>query len=126
MAAPDVRDLLANERTLLAWIRTGLALIAFGFVVDRMALWFRFEGHVDESGSMLLGSATVVLGIACPLIGALRYKARWQAMLAGRPAVPGLTGPIALALLVMLLALAMLVYLVVGIGHDVVRTHAPS
>jgi len=30
-----VTDHLANERTFLAWIRTGLATIAFGFVVER-------------------------------------------------------------------------------------------
>lgn len=30
-----VRDHLANERTFLAWIRTGLATITFGFVVER-------------------------------------------------------------------------------------------
>ncbi len=31
-----VSDHLANERTFLAWIRTGLATIAFGFVVERL------------------------------------------------------------------------------------------
>src|SRR6266436_6686551 len=34
----DVRDYLAEERTLLAWIRTSLALMGFGFVVARFGL----------------------------------------------------------------------------------------
>ncbi len=35
---PDARDYFAAERTYLAWIRTGLALMGFGFVLARLAL----------------------------------------------------------------------------------------
>ncbi len=35
----DLRDYLAAERTFLAWIRTGLALMGFGFVVARFGLF---------------------------------------------------------------------------------------
>jgi len=37
----DVRDYLAAEQTFLAWIRTGLAFMGFGFVVARFGLFLQ-------------------------------------------------------------------------------------
>ena len=74
----DPRNLQANERTLLAWVRTGLALMAFGLVIDRMALWFRYELHADEGFSLILGSAAIALGAGCQLVGAIRFVAMHQ------------------------------------------------
>ena len=64
-----VRDHLANERTVLAWQRTALAVVGIGFVVDRFAL--------GPSGPTLLGSvlgtALVVIGAAVSVVGAYRF-----------------------------------------------------
>tara|TARA_R110002167_G_scaffold101003_1_gene263460 strand:- start:189 stop:566 length:378 start_codon:yes stop_codon:yes gene_type:complete len=38
-------DLAANERTYLAWIRTSIALMAFGFLIEKFDLFFRMVGH---------------------------------------------------------------------------------
>lgn len=35
----DYRDHAANERTFLAWVRTGIAMIAFGFVIEKFNLF---------------------------------------------------------------------------------------
>ena len=35
----DVKDHMANERTFLAWIRTSIGIMAFGFVVEKFALF---------------------------------------------------------------------------------------
>ena len=37
LALPTVRDHLANERTLLAWLRTAITVIGLGFIIDRLA-----------------------------------------------------------------------------------------
>jgi putative membrane protein len=64
-----VRDHLANERTLLAWQRTALGVIAIGFLVDRFALE---DGGSAVSGSVL-GIALILLGAAVSVVGAYRF-----------------------------------------------------
>ena len=107
----DPRHFQANERTLLAWVRTGLALVAFGFVIDRLALWFRYEMHRDDSGSLALGTAAIALGVACQLIGAGRFVAMRRSLVGNRPFVPGTSGPLVVVVLVAGLGLALLIYL---------------
>ncbi len=48
----EVRDYLAEERTFLAWIRTGVTLMTFGFVVARFGLFLE-ELHLSRNGSVL-------------------------------------------------------------------------
>jgi putative membrane protein len=64
-----VRDHLANERTLLAWQRTALGVIAIGFLVDRFAL----EGGGTNLSGSVLGIAMVLLGAAVSVVGAYRF-----------------------------------------------------
>jgi uncharacterized membrane protein YidH (DUF202 family) len=37
----DPKDHLANERTFLAWIRTSIGIMAFGFVIEKFALFIK-------------------------------------------------------------------------------------
>jgi len=72
-------DVLANERTYLAYVRTALAFIGFGFVIARFSLFEReFEAIAHarvESGtiSTTFGTAMAVFGVALGLFGAWRY-----------------------------------------------------
>lgn len=42
----NFRDHAANERTYLAWIRTAIALMGFGFVIEKFNLFLRYLGRV--------------------------------------------------------------------------------
>jgi len=55
---PNLREHLANERTFLAWLRTSIAIIAFGFVIDKFSLYLRY---LDPSLSAKSGSLKVSL-----------------------------------------------------------------
>jgi uncharacterized membrane protein YidH (DUF202 family) len=51
---PDSRFVQANERTLLAWIRTGLALVTFGFVIARLGAWLNAVQAAPQPPSLVL------------------------------------------------------------------------
>jgi len=79
----DPRVFFAAERTLLAWVRTGLTIMAFGFVVARFGLFLRLlaaqlpgtVGHTEHSGiANVVGIALVLVGTACMIIGAYQHR----------------------------------------------------
>jgi putative membrane protein len=115
---PDLRFLQANERTLLAWIRTGVTFMAFGFVVARLSVWLRIEHPDRDEGSLgsWLGIAIVALGTACHIIGALRFVSARRAIIEGRPIQPGVMGPVALVFAVSGIGIAAVAYLAANAG----------
>jgi putative membrane protein len=76
----DLRDYLAEERTFLAWIRTGIALMGFGFVVARFGI-FGDEPHMTQqipAGqphelSLWFGAALITIGAIVNLFSAGRF-----------------------------------------------------
>ncbi len=76
----DPRVHFAAERTLLAWIRTGLAMMGFGFVVARFGLFLREMASVQGEApphrvglSLWIGTTLVLLGVGVNLSAALRH-----------------------------------------------------
>jgi putative membrane protein len=77
----NVSDHLANERTLLAWVRTGIGIMAFGFVVVKFSLFIRQISlilgkniAVPQYGySAPIGIMLVAAGALCLLLALFRY-----------------------------------------------------
>lgn len=76
----DPRVNFAAERTLLAWIRTGLAMMGFGFVVARFGLFLRELAAAQGVApphrvgmSLWIGTTLVLLGVVVNLYAAVRH-----------------------------------------------------
>ena len=89
-AARDPRVYMAAERTFLAWIRTGLSLTGFGFVVARFGLFLREAGPTLDGASphgqglsLPLGIALIALGTIVTVVSAVRHRRYVRAIDAG-------------------------------------------
>jgi uncharacterized protein (DUF302 family)/uncharacterized membrane protein YidH (DUF202 family) len=76
----SLSDYFAAERTFLAWIRTGLALMGFGFVVARFGLFLQefqllqhFTSAPSHQLSLWFGTALILLGVGVNALSALRH-----------------------------------------------------
>jgi MFS family permease len=107
--APDVRFLLANERTFLAWSRTALALVAAGLAI--VQLLRPFPGV--PWGRHLLGVPLILLGAAVATIGYLELKHNQRALYRDEPLPPSIL-PKVLALAITAIAIASAVVLIIS------------
>jgi putative membrane protein len=113
------RDHAANERTLLAWIRTGIALMAFGFAIARFGLFLREivqAGQVQIHAIRGLGSAgfgvtLVLLGMITNAAAVFRYAQVRKALIQRGTVVPNPLLAYLLGIASVLFAIAMAVML---------------
>jgi putative membrane protein len=69
----EVREHLANERTVLSWVRTGVGLISLGIVVERAGSFVSADtGNPDEL-SGVLGVALALLGCLALVLGTVQF-----------------------------------------------------
>ncbi|HWP57927.1 MAG TPA: DUF202 domain-containing protein [Candidatus Acidoferrales bacterium] len=75
----DPRVFFAAERTLLAWTRTGVTLMAFGFVIERFGLFLhmltKIEGKVwHRDASFWFGLSFILFGAIVGFVSVLQYR----------------------------------------------------
>jgi putative membrane protein len=120
---PDPRVFFAAERTLLAWLRTGLTVMALGFVVARFGLFLQLvSGQAQAASAQVHTGLSAALGVLFIVVGALAtlgatvQHRRFVATLPERDLPPSYSRTFALALtsVVGILGLALAAYLVVS------------
>ena len=126
---PRYSDHAANERTFLAWVRTGLAVIAFGFVIERINLFMvaLAQSATGEANRKLWerrlatplgrydGLALIAVGIVLIVIAAVRFVRIARHIDAPEPRLTAdVRAEMAISAVLALLAAAFSVYLVLG------------
>lgn len=117
-ARATLGDYFAAERTLLAWIRTGLALMGFGFVVARFGLFLQeiqivHMAPVRSYGfSLRFGIALIALGVFVELLAGWNHLRLLKRLDRGEPGIPvEKTHAVIVAAVLALVGFAMAVYL---------------
>ena len=114
-------DHAANERTFLAWVRTAIAVMAFGFLIERFDLFLKFAAPQlaqqqlaphGQAFANAAGLAFIGIGVAMIVLAGFRFvKTGKDIESDDQVASPGERFDIALAVLLGLLGVALFLYL---------------
>lgn len=122
-ASSHTNEHLANERTFLAWVRTSVGIMAFGFVVEKFSIFIKqFSFVLGKSDlqmqqsaplqgySSIFGVLLVALGAVICLLAFFNYK-KVEKQIESNTYQPSMLLYIMLTLSVLLIALFLVVYL---------------
>lgn len=116
------REHQANERTFLAWIRTCVGIMAFGFVVVKFSLFLKQlafllgkSADVPTKGySGILGIALMAFGLVAVLLAYLQYRRIDKQLASGTYSPTGIL-PAILVSFILIIGVFLLIYLVQSI-----------
>lgn len=130
--AQNISDHLANERTFLAWIRTSIAVMAFGFVVEKFSVFLQkvmlFLRHDDPLAiasmatqptthySYIFGLLLVIVGGIMCMLAFFKFKTT-ETQIDNNNYSPSLLLDVLLTLTIVLIGLFLVLYLVHNIFH---------
>lgn len=115
-------DHLANERTFLAWIRTSIAIMGFGFVVVKFSLFIRQLSLAlgeklplpNRGYSSFIGVSLVVIGAVMTLLAFIRYRNIEKRLLKGTY-FPSFVLSLLLTIAIVLVSILLVLYLLPNI-----------
>jgi putative membrane protein len=117
----QARDHLANERTLLAWIRTSVGIMAFGFVVVKFSLFIKEVSLIlgknatnlpaQHGYSSVIGILLVAVGGVVLLLSYLKYK-RTEKQLNSNSFTSSTTLILSLTIIILLFSVLLILYLI--------------
>ena len=119
-----VRMHQANERTMAAWIRTGISLMAFGFAIARFGIFLRqvetlgqvAVHHAPTVGSAWIGAALVGTGMLTNLTATVRYGQTRRAIERGDVGAPNSAAVYVIGATATLVGIVMMVLLLRAVG----------
>jgi|688.fasta_scaffold936148_1 putative membrane protein len=127
----NTTDHLANERTFLAWIRTCIAIMAFGFVVEKFTLFLRQIANLINAGflvssakstpvatnySSIFGVLLVLLGGVMCIMAFFKFRTTEKQIINNNYA-PSILLEVMLTLIILLVGLFLVIYLL----HNVTK-----
>src|SRR5829696_2703266 len=82
----EIREHLANERTLLSWVRTGISLISLGLVVERAGALAKAANFQvgSTSGSEFFGLGLALLGALTLILGTTQFLRNRRGIATGK------------------------------------------
>jgi putative membrane protein len=117
---PRYNDLAANERTYIAWMRTALAMIAFGFLLERFDLIIKTFAinlgkvdlllHLSPVGK-IAGIILVIIGLMTLILSTSRYIKTTHRIQSEGAESYGIRSVVTLGVVFILLAVFVLLYI---------------
>lgn len=115
------REHLANERTFLAWIRTSIAFMGFGFVIVKFTLFLKQlsllldTSDIPPKGySAIIGVTMVAIGVVIAVISFIQYKINFR-QLERNSFVPSSLLSLLITLIIIIGGIILMIYLLSNI-----------